>query len=233
MKKWTCCILAAALLLSLATGVYAAEVTGCVISADSVTAEPGAEVTVPIRVSDNPGVSNFSIRLYYDRDALTLKTLDSGAMDVVSVNPDGKDEGGTDCLVVVGASAGAITGESILVSAVFTVNADFTGTTQITPAVNYIRNNSAVFSLFEEITATVESGTVEVEAGVLLGDVNGDGKITVMDMTMVKMYMKNKYTLSSAQIKAADVNGDGKITVMDATMLKMRVKNKLEKFPGE
>lgn len=232
MKKWTCCILAAALLLSLATVAYAAEVTGCVISADSVTAEAGAEVTVPIRVSDNSGATNFSIRLYYDREALTLKTLENGAWELVSVNPDGKDEEEAACTVVVGASAGAVTGESVLVNAVFTVNADFTGTTQITPAVSYIRNNSAVFSVFEEITATVESGTVEVGAGVLLGDVNGDGKITGMDVTVLKMYMKNKYTLSENQMKAADVNGDGKITGMDVSMLKMYMKNKLAAFPG-
>lgn len=232
MKKWTCCILAAALLLSLATGVYAAEVTGCVISADSVTAEAGAEVTVPIRVSDNSGATNFSIRLYYDREALTLKTLENGAWDLISVNPDGIDEEKTACTVVVGASAGAVTGESVLVNAVFTVNADFTGTTQITPAVNYIRNNSAVFSVFEEITATVESGTVEVGAGILLGDVNGDGTINLKDAMLVRAYINKRNNGGTTFEQAADVNGDGKIDMRDAMMIYAYANNKLAAFPG-
>lgn len=233
MKKLICCILTAAMLLTIGVVAYATEVTTCTVTADCVRAGGGEEVTVPIRIRDNPGFTNFSLCLAYDPEVLTLKALENVAGEISSGNPAGMDEEGNACAIVVSASGTAVTGDCVLFNAVFTVNADFSGTTEITPTVNYIRNNSAVFSLFEEINATVESGGVETPDEILLGDVNGDGKITVMDVTMLKMYMKNKYTLSETQMQAADVNGDGKITVLDVTMIKMRVKNKLEQFPGE
>lgn len=233
MKKLICCILAAAMLMILAVGVYATEVTTCTLTADSLSAGAGEEITVPVRIADNPGFTNFSLRLYYDPAVLTLKALEDVAGTVTSVNPEGQDEDGTACAIIVSASAEAVTGDCVLFNAVFTVNENASGTTAVTPKVGYIRNNSAVFSIFQELTATVQPGTLTVEDSVLLGDVNGDGKITSVDVTMLKMYLKNKYTLSSTQMQAADVNGDGKITSVDVTLLKMYMKNKLEKFPGQ
>lgn len=229
MKKWICCILAAALLLSLTTVAYAAEVTTCTVTADTVTAGAGVEVSVPIRIAGKSGFTNFGISLEYDTEKLTLTGIETVAGDISAVNLD--KDGSKGCYVT-SASAAAVTGDVVLFTAVFTTAADFTGSTQVTPVVSYIRNNTVAFSVFENITATAESGTVEAGTEVLLGDVNGDGKITGMDVTVLKMYMKNKYTLSPTQMKAADVNGDGKITGVDVTMLKMYMKNKLAAFPA-
>ena len=59
---------------------------------------------------------------------------------------------------------------------------------------------------------------------VLLGDVNGDGKITIIDYTQVLKHVKKTITLGGNEFTCADVNGDGKITVTDYTKILKHVK---------
>lgn len=218
MKKWICCILAVVLVLLLAIGVYAEETT-CLISGDPLTAEPGETVTVPIRISGNPGFTNFAVELHYDSAALTLTAIEDVAGDVTSVNLAWADGDGILRGYVVSASAEVITADTVLFNAVFTVGADFSGSTEITPVVTYIRNNSAVFSVFQELTATVQSGTLEVEEAIVLGDVNGDGIVNLKDAVLVRAYLNGRYAGADNFARVADVNGDGKINMRDAVMI--------------
>ena len=52
-----------------------------------------------------------------------------------------------------------------------------------------------------------------------IGDVDGDGEVTVMDATLVQKYIVNEATLTAEQIALADINGDGTVTVLDATAI--------------
>lgn len=51
----------------------------------------------------------------------------------------------------------------------------------------------------------------------LLGDVNLDGKVSVIDATAIQKYIVNLDTFNSTQKTVADVNGDGIVNVADAT----------------
>lgn len=53
----------------------------------------------------------------------------------------------------------------------------------------------------------------------LLGDVNADGKLSVVDAKWVLQSIANIRRLSSEQKEIADVNGDTKISVVDAKMI--------------
>ena len=63
--------------------------------------------------------------------------------------------------------------------------------------------------------------TVEYQSDVLLGDVNGDGKVTSMDGAMTLRIAAKLLTPTEKQMKAADVDPkhDGKITAMDGAMI--------------
>ncbi len=61
---------------------------------------------------------------------------------------------------------------------------------------------------------------------VVTGDVNGDGKITITDMIMVKSHLLKKSTLTGAAAYAADTNGDGKISITDFVQMKSHLLNK-------
>lgn len=48
-----------------------------------------------------------------------------------------------------------------------------------------------------------------------LGDVNGDGSISVVDVFMLHKYLLRKVSLDDDQILRGDINGDGQITLVD------------------
>ncbi len=72
------------------------------------------------------------------------------------------------------------------------------------------------------ITLTCGEASVTVKVTVtppVLGDPDGDGRITVNDVTMIQMYCAEMIDATEAQKKQMDINGDGKISILDATML--------------
>jgi hypothetical protein len=65
------------------------------------------------------------------------------------------------------------------------------------------------------INATKESDTSTGNTSTK-GDVNSDGKVTVMDAVKIAKFVIGSDTLTDVQKLVADFNGDGKITIMDA-----------------
>ncbi len=53
----------------------------------------------------------------------------------------------------------------------------------------------------------------------IIGDVNGDGSITVLDATTLQKYISGLVSLSNEHLALADTNGDGTVTVLDATAI--------------
>ena len=74
-------------------------------------------------------------------------------------------------------------------------------------------NGKALPSL--HVFRDVTNGTVTHD--VLSGDVNGDGRVTISDVTEVQRLLADYIVLSPEQSLAADVNRDGSVTVDDAT----------------
>ena len=71
---------------------------------------------------------------------------------------------------------------------------------------------------------------------VLYGDVNGDGKIDVTDVTMLQRRIAQLLTAEEQakfQTQNADVSGDGKIDVTDVTLLQQRIAQLISRFPAE
>lgn len=56
-------------------------------------------------------------------------------------------------------------------------------------------------------------------AEVLLGDVNGDGKITLTDVSVLKNYLTGQQVSKFNEINA-DMNGDGNVSITDLSLLK-------------
>ncbi len=52
------------------------------------------------------------------------------------------------------------------------------------------------------------------------GDVNGDGIINQMDLTMIQKHIIGKIELNAKQFEAADLNDDGKISLLDLSILR-------------
>ncbi|NCC87852.1 MAG: hypothetical protein EOM05_08290, partial [Clostridia bacterium] len=73
-------------------------------------------------------------------------------------------------------------------------------------------------------------GTTDVDTAtvVVRGDVNGDGRFSVLDIANVKMCILNKQTFTGAYLQAANYNNDteNKISVIDYAQMKTEYLNK-------
>ncbi len=58
-----------------------------------------------------------------------------------------------------------------------------------------------------------------IQNSVLLGDVNGDGKVSISDASLLQKYLAEMVDLDSKALEAADVNGDGKVSISDAGLI--------------
>ncbi len=68
---------------------------------------------------------------------------------------------------------------------------------------------------------------------VLFGDINGDGKINIIDANFARRYAAKLITFDESQFKAADVNGDGKVNIVDANFIRRYVAKLITSFPVE
>lgn len=80
---------------------------------------------------------------------------------------------------------------------------------------------------------TTENATVTLPGGVLLGDVDNDGKIDAMDASYILQYYAKSVDGSELNLAAADVDGDGKIDAMDASYVLQYYAKLINKFPAE
>lgn len=217
VKKRVSLLLAAVLLLSVTVTAVAAEPRVC-LEAEQVTAVAGETFTLSVSLTENTGFTNLAVTLDYDRAALTLTDLSLGELGHArSSNPRWQD-GDKELIYAVFASPQPETGTGVLFTATFTLAEGFTGTAAVTPTVVYARNNEAVFSVFEELTAEAVPGSVTAgEAGILPGDVNGDGSVTSLDLTQMYNALRYDSPLTEERFAAADYNGDGAFTAMDLT----------------
>ena len=51
------------------------------------------------------------------------------------------------------------------------------------------------------------------------GDVDGDGKITIMDAQILFMYKSSELSLTDDELSRADSDGDGEATLADALLM--------------
>ena len=73
------------------------------------------------------------------------------------------------------------------------------------------------------------SGTKKPQ-GLLMGDVDLDGEITIMDATAVQLHLAQLQMLSEEALKLADVDGSSDITIMDTTTIQLFLAQIIDKF---
>lgn len=219
MKKVISILLSLLYLLGVPMFAFAEEITTCFISVDSVPIPPGEQITVPVRITENQGFTNFAISLEYDPEKLELISINTTddqnpylCGPQVSTNMDWKNAEGKSCGYIVSASENAVSGDGILFTATFRVSQDFDDSTTVTPVVHYVRNNATVFSIFEAITASVTPGTI---TAIVAGDVTGDGMVEYDDVMKVYKAALGEESLTEEEKLLADINGDQIIDNLD------------------
>ncbi len=100
----------------------------------------------------------------------------------------------------------------------------YDGDTVLYDGNDYNHENNCV--CFEEATidmTVLAYKYVQNEDYIMLGDVNGDGSVSIADYTMIRLHILELSQLSQEQILAADVNGDGSVSIADYTMVRLHI----------
>lgn len=186
------------------------QTTTAQLAVESKTAAAGSTVTVPIKLQNNPGVTGFMLQIDYDSSKLELLRATSGAnfsgMEINTSNPVR--------VLWTNSSQKNVTGTGTVLELAFRVKNGVSGQAQIKVTPGDAENTSG------NVSMNTVSGTVTVTTstgGGLRGDVNGDGTISLRDVTFLRKYLVGLETdINTAN---ADANGDGTISLRDVTTL--------------
>ena len=88
--------------------------------------------------------------------------------------------------------------------------------------VNETNNKNALASIDTEMNR-INLDNQKEKTG-LIGDINGDGKVSLLDYGLVLAHVKKTKLLTGEQLQRADVNGDNKVTLLDYGLILAHVK---------
>lgn len=184
----------------------------------SVNALPGKEIELKMMLDNNPGLTGYLFTIecdssvfYVDYDEATGFVCQAG-----SASPDG----------IMLCAPYENTGWQVLWISPQASDIDgnlFTLTLKVSdeaePGVQKIR---VCYSPSNTVTAEDTQVTLDsadmlfaIDDYGLLGDVNGDGRITTLDVVRIAKYLIGDFAFTEQQRIAADVTGDGRVTAAD------------------
>lgn len=157
--------------------------------------------------------------------------------EIASITADNVTMSGYDMVVSVEYADGSTEELTLDVICSFTILEQYTEACAMT------ENGVVVFSIekWEEPTGELMGYNVYIldneyfasdspAPSFILGDVDGDGEVAIMDATMVQRHMAQKDTLEGDALLAADTDGDGEIAIIDATFIQRFVANIIDEF---
>lgn len=174
------------------------------------TAQPGQQVKLTVSLSGNPGLCGLNFTIDYDHTRLTLEDYD--CLDSQLTASDwsvGIGEGEK----ALWLQSDATEAEGEILTLVFRVSdAAPLGDTTVT-----LTDITGVDEGAKLLRPVCVSGGVTVSSG-LLGDVNGDDRVTAADEKRLRRYLAGaKVAIETGN---ADMNGDGTIDLVDLMLLK-------------
>ena len=176
------------------------------ITVATVNGSAGKEVTVGISIENNPGINGLSFKINYDKSKLSLTGYEDGTLSgwIVGVGAGEK-------AVWSNTSNSSVKGEVLKLKFTVLDSAD-EGTAKVE-----IIDLMACNDEDREIEFNIISGCVNIKNR-LPGDVNGDGKVNIFDVTRLERYLAG----FNVEINEnnANINGDGKVNLFDLTRLK-------------
>ncbi len=209
-KRIILALLMSVILLATSFNVFASADPNVSYSATSVGGKKGDTVTVTVRLSSTVDIWGANVMLQYNSSELEFVKCEMG--NIVS----------TGSLHNTGSSvnySGMFSGKS---GTVFTVKFKILKSTgasvlKLTSTENIDENGVGY-------NCSVINGKVTViDNAAVIGDANGDEKITAVDARMVLQHVASIKTLSEAQSLIVDLNCDGSVTAVDARMILQKV----------
>lgn len=109
----------------------------------------------------------------------------------------------------------------------FKGNIDTNGTMTVKDKDGQTLNNDALVTTASVLEVEYNGHTYTYEI-VVRGDINGDGKVSLIDLSLMNQHLVSKIELTGIKAKAADVNYDGKIALLDSSLINQNLVGKIE-----
>ena|GEM_PF-3383067 len=188
------------------------------IEAGTASGMVGDIVTVPISVANNPGIIGLSFEVGFDATALRFIDFNKTPLLTEPLTPI-HPEGSTPPLMFTwndGLLPSNNDENGVIVNLRFEV-------LDVAPDMYPITLAFLAASDFDlgSVHFTVSNGHVEVR-DFIFGDVNNDGNVDLIDVTMLQRYAAGWPNVNINR-NAADVNSDGEINIIDVTILQRYV----------
>ncbi|MGO5549765.1 outer membrane protein assembly factor BamB family protein [Lachnospiraceae bacterium LCP19S3_B12] len=178
-----------------------------------------AKININVATADGTASKDYRVVLYKG-DSLPIITTDEGVIsdrtdDSANLNLSVNKEG-TLYYVIQSSEEAAPSEEAILASE---LKAEVkTGAVNTIPLTGLKKGAQTVYMMLKDSNgATSLVQKAEIEAIVLLGDLNGDGVINVLDVTALANQIAASDTAGLEEV--GDINGDGTVNVLDVTAL--------------
>ncbi|MBQ9355598.1 MAG: hypothetical protein IJT84_07980 [Clostridia bacterium] len=179
----------------------------------------GNSINVTIALKNNPGIASAKLKVAYNSDVFALTNVTDGGILGTSVHKPQMASPYTLSWVNDTATVN-FTANGTLATLTFAVDENAqTGNYPIT--VSYSYDDYDIYNVdVEPIRFAVVNGNIEV-TDVIIGDVNGDGKVNNLDRVVLTRYLADwdDYPESAVDMIAADVNCDGKVNNLDRVIL--------------
>lgn len=185
-----------------------------IVKASSVTTEPGETVQMQITLSDNPGLASLKMSVRYD-PCLTLTNVSFNTTFgsyVTAPTPYANPQ-----TISVISPLSEIGANGVFATLTFEVSDE--APKGYDAAVSLTYDPDDVFDGdYENIPVNMISGSVKI-SGRVAGDANGDGKLTLKDVILIRRWMAGGWNVTIDE-SLADVNGDHVVNLGDVILLR-------------
>lgn len=236
MKRIVSVILALCLMMALPVGAYAATSYPGGLSLDKTSVEVGEEVVLTMSLPAD-ALATIQFGIVFPVEFLEITSISApaegekgvglyAASDMAAANENGcitfafvGDQGDN----AIAAEDGLITITFKALAASDAVPISFAGDEVMPWIMDTLDGNGEIADEFEPTDASV---TLKItEPAYVLGDVTGDGRINMADVTAIRKYIINASLYPLAVQAAGDVTGDGRINMADVTAIRKYIIN--------
>lgn len=187
------------------------------VSAENVNARVGEEVSVSIKLENNPGVTSMRFMVDYDNRALTMTDFEFGNAFESMHRASSRNYGSPYSMSMYSATDD-LEDTGMIAVIKFKVNED---TEDGTYKINISYDKDDIFNMAgNNVAVNVETGSVCVYS-YKAGDINSDGNINMRDVVLLNQVINGWDVEYNSE--TADYNGDGKINMRDIVALQQYI----------
>ena len=187
--------------------------------------DPGETVQIELKICDNPGITALSVSIGYSADDLELISVDNGglfetpiSLGMLTVNPftvswyasdsGNKTDNGTVAVLTFRIREGA---------------KDSPVTITYNP--ENVFDNTLQNKTFATVNGLVGIGEEPAKPEAILGDVDDDGTVTIIDATFIQRHLASIPIPFVLDEMIADTDEDGTVAILDATYIQRWLAN--------